>query len=138
MAKISAGKITFESISFDLRNLIESILRPHQLVNTKRLHLSSRVDDAVPQYLIGGTCAFGPLFFFSFVMLTCVLCWTMFRSDAFSARYAALCLRLVHSWSNDCDVFLVFAPILVLTNLLTVRLDCPARYSFLPLMSCVV
>lgn len=52
--KIESGTLELEEIGYDLRELVESIIRSHEFMAIeKQLELESRVEEEVPQYLMG-------------------------------------------------------------------------------------
>jgi len=54
LSKIEAGKLTFESVPFDLRALLDALQRAyHELAAAHGLRLSMQVDDGVPRHVHG-------------------------------------------------------------------------------------
>jgi len=60
--KIDSGKLELESVSFDLRNLINRIVHSHSFqANEKSLKISAEIDGSIPNQLIGDQVRIGQI-----------------------------------------------------------------------------
>jgi signal transduction histidine kinase len=52
-AKIEAGKLELEPVSFNFRNFVESVMAPFHRLEKNNVHLCLEYDEAIPDYVIG-------------------------------------------------------------------------------------